>query len=52
MKDITQIEFLDIEEKNDYKELINTVINKCFQEEKLEQTNLYISITLTILLFQ
>ncbi len=47
MKEIAQIEFLDIEENDEYKELINTVINKCFEEEKLEQTNLYISITLT-----
>lgn len=47
MKEITQIEFLDIEENDEYRELINTVINKCFEEEKLENTNLYISITLT-----
>lgn len=47
MKEIVQIEFLDIEENNKYKELINTVINKCFEEEKLENTKLYISITLT-----
>lgn len=47
MKEITQIEFLDIEENDEYKELINTVINKCFEEENLKNTNLYISITLT-----
>lgn len=47
MKEITQIEFLDIEENDEYRKLINTVINKCFEEEKLENTNLYISITLT-----
>lgn len=47
MKEIAQIEFLDIEENNEYKELINTVINKCFEEENLKNTNLYISITLT-----
>lgn len=47
MKEIVQIEFLDIEENSQYKELINTVISKCFEEEKLENTNMYISITLT-----
>ena len=47
MKDIVQIEFLDIEENEEYKDLIDTVINKCFEEEKLENTKLYISITLT-----
>lgn len=47
MKEIVQIEFLDIEKNDEYKELINTVINKCFEEEKLENTKLYISITLT-----
>lgn len=47
MKEITQIEFLDIEENDEYKELINKVIDKCFEEENLKTTNLYISITLT-----
>lgn len=47
MKEIVQIEFLDIEENDEYKELINAVINRCFEEEKLINTNLYISITLT-----
>ncbi|MCI9286859.1 MAG: rRNA maturation RNase YbeY [Clostridia bacterium] len=47
MKEIVQIEFLDIEENDEYKELINAVINRCFEEEKLINTKLYISITLT-----
>lgn len=47
MKEIAQVEFLDIEENEEYKDLIDTVINKCFEEEKLENTKLYISITLT-----
>lgn len=42
-----QIEFLDIEESEEFKKVINKVINKCFLEENLENTNLYISITLT-----
>lgn len=47
MKEIAQIEFLDIEENDEYKELVNIVIDKCFEEENLKKTNLYISITLT-----
>lgn len=47
MEEIAQVEFLDIEENDEYKELINTVIDKCFEEENLKETNLYISITLT-----
>lgn len=47
MKEIVQIEFLDIEENNEYVEVINKVINKCFLEEHLDKTKLYISITLT-----
>lgn len=47
MKEIAQIEFLDIEKDDKYKKLINTVIDKCFEEENLKKTNLYISITLT-----
>lgn len=47
MKDITQIEFLDIEENDSYKALINTVLNRCFEEENLKNINMYISITLT-----
>jgi len=47
MKEFSQIEFLDIEENEEYKDVIDEVINKCFLEEKLEKANLYISITLT-----
>lgn len=47
MKEITQIEYLDIEKKEEYEEVINDVIKKCFLEEGLNSTNLYISITLT-----
>lgn len=47
MKEITQIEFLDIEEKNEYIDVINKVLKQCFLEEHLENANLYISITLT-----
>lgn len=42
-----QIEFLDIEEKKEYEEIIKKVVEQCFKEEKLENSKLYISITLT-----
>lgn len=42
-----QIEFLDIEEKKEYEEIIKKVVAQCFREEKLENSKLYISITLT-----
>lgn len=42
-----QLEYLDIEENNKYEEIIEKVISQCFKEEKLENSKLYISITLT-----
>ena len=47
MTEISQIEFLDIEENLQYINIINKVIEQCFKEEKLEKTNLYISVILT-----
>ncbi len=47
MKEIAQIEYLDIEENKEYENVIKRVISKCFEEENLINTNLYISITLT-----
>ena len=42
-----QLEYLDLEENNQYEEIVKKVITKCFEEEKLEKSKLYISITLT-----
>lgn len=47
MQEIVSINFLDIEENKEYEQLINKVIQECFKEEKLENLNIYISITLT-----
>lgn len=47
MKEISQIEYLDIEKNEEYEEVIKDVITKCFLEEKLNNTNIYVSITLT-----
>ena len=47
MKDITQIEFLDIEENEEIKNLIEKVAKKCFEVENLKEKNLYLSVILT-----
>lgn len=47
MKELVQIEFLDIDENIEYCQIIEKVINKCFEEEKLLETKLYMSIILT-----
>lgn len=47
MNEIVQIEYLEIEENKNYEVLIEKVIRKCFEEEKLLQTKLYVSVTLT-----
>lgn len=46
MQNKAEIEFLDIEENKEYINLINTVLNKCFEVE-IKNPNLYISIILT-----
>lgn len=47
MKELVQIEFLDIEENKEYSKIIEKVIHKCFEEENLLKTKLYMSIILT-----
>ena len=47
MNEIIQIEYLEIEENKNHEVLIEKVIRKCFEEEKLLDTKLYVSITLT-----
>ena len=42
-----QIEYLDIEENKEYEGIIEKVVKKCFEIENLENSKLYISITLT-----
>lgn len=45
--EIVQIEYLEVQENIENEELINKVVQTCFEEEKLLEKNLYISITLT-----
>ncbi len=47
MQELVAIHFDEIEENEDYKDKINKVLTKCFEEEKLENLNLYITVTLT-----
>ena len=42
-----QLEYLDIEKNKKYEEIIKRVVKKCFETEKMENSKLYISITLT-----
>ena len=46
MQNKAEIEFLDIEENKEYVNLINKVLNKCFEVE-IKNPNLYISVILT-----
>ena len=47
MQEVVEITFLDIEEKEELKEFAKQVVNTCFSEEKLNNLNFYLSITLT-----
>lgn len=42
-----QIEYLDIEKKEEYEQIIGKVIKRCYEIEKIEKSKLYVSITLT-----
>ena len=42
-----QLEYLDLEENKEYEEIIKKVVEQCFKEEKIENSKLYISVTLT-----
>lgn len=42
-----EIIYKEIEENETYKKTIQKVLEQCFKEEKLENSNLYITITLT-----
>lgn len=45
--ELTEINFLDVDETREYDELIGQVIKKCFEEENLLGKNLYVNIVLT-----
>ena len=41
------IEYLDVEEKKEYEEIISKVLDKCFEVEHLPKKNFLVSVTLT-----
>ena len=47
MKSVAEIEFLDIEYNKEYEDLINVVLEKCFETENMLNTKFYVSVTLT-----
>ena len=47
MRELAEIEFLDIEEDKKYKEIINKVYEMCFKEENLYDYEIYISVIIT-----
>lgn len=47
MENYSQIEFLEIPETAEYKELIEKVVETCFNEENLTKTKLYLNVILT-----
>ena len=44
---IYQIKYLEIEENKEYEKIIKKVVTQCFKIENIENSKLYISITLT-----
>lgn len=47
MRKYVDIEYRELEENSNYNELINKVIEKCFEVENLVDTKLYVSVILT-----
>lgn len=48
MQQFVEINYEELEENDKYNNLINTVIQKCFEVEELQNTKLYINVILTI----
>lgn len=47
MNKILEINYFETEENKNYEELIKTVLQKCFKEENMDKSGLYVSVTLT-----
>jgi probable rRNA maturation factor len=47
MSKFAEIEYLDLEKNEEYEKTIELVLDECFKTEGLENTKLYISVTLT-----
>lgn len=47
MEQLADINYEEIEKNEEYEELIQEITEQCFKEEKLDKTDLYLSITLS-----
>ena len=47
MQEVVETYFLNIEEKEELKEFVKQVVTTCFHEEKLDNLNFYLTVTLT-----
>ena len=45
--ELVEIDYENIESNDDYEKLLNEVAKTCFETEKLDKTDLYLSITLS-----
>ena len=45
--EIAEINFLDIDEEQNYIDILNKVLKQCFKEEKLSKKNVYVNVVLT-----
>ena len=45
--DILELNYLDIDEKEEYKKIIKSVLEACFKEERLLEKKLYVNVVLT-----
>lgn len=48
MKQYVEITYNGIKQDDSYEKIIENVITQCFKNEKMEQLNLYVSVTLTV----
>ena len=47
MSEFVEIEFVEIDENEKFIEIINKIVNKCFEVEKLKSLNFYLNVILT-----
>ncbi len=47
MNEILEISYVETEENSEYENIIKSVLQKCFEVEKMDKLGLYVSVTLT-----
>ena len=45
--EILELNYLDLEENKNYEKIIKKVLQKCFEEENLQDKKLYVNVVLT-----